>query len=347
MSAADPVLVEVLRGGVVESVHRGLFALHSGTALRRAAGDVGRRTFVRSAAKPFQAAAIVASGAAEAFHFTDEEIAVIAASHSGEPIHVEIVQRILDKAGIPAGALRCGTHEPLHLDSAAELVRRGKRPSALHNNCSGKHAGMLALAKHLGASLEGYLDPRHPAQARILDLFARIAGVSRDSIHVAIDGCSAPAPAIPLSALARAYAMLANPARLPSEIAKPLHRVATALGDHPRLVAGEGRFDTLLGEATGGRVIAKGGAEGVLGLAVRDLGIGVAFKSADGNWRGVDAPAVEILKELGVLLEPEARRLNRHTHPVLRNHADLEVGAIRVPPGVLRATSPSEIAAEP
>ncbi|MBI1851841.1 MAG: asparaginase [Planctomycetes bacterium] len=335
MNTPDPILVEVCRDGLVESVHRGRLVIHTGVQTRRMLGEVTRPVFVRSSAKPFQAAAVVASGAADAFGFTDAEIALIAASHSGEPEHVELARSILGKAGVPIDAMLCGAHSPLNETAAAALVRAGEKPTALHNNCSGKHAGMLALAKHLGAPLADYVNPSHPAQARILDTIARCAGVPRSSLVVAIDGCSAPAPAMPLVALARAFAMLADPTRLPPELQEPVRRVADAMSAHPRLYAGTGRFDTLVGEATGGRVIAKGGAEGVLGIAILPLGIGVAMKAMDGNWRGVYAPAAAILREYGILDESESHRLDRHVQPIIRNHAHIEVGTVRVPKGVL------------
>jgi L-asparaginase II len=334
MNSIDPILVEVCRGGLVESVHRGRLVIHTGTHVRGSLGDVQRPVYVRSSAKPFQAAALVASGAADAFGFDDREIALAAASHSGEPEHVETVRSMLAKAGISAESLGCGVHAPMNEAAAAALVREGRKPTALHNNCSGKHAGMLALAKHIGAPLEGYTDPTHPAQVRILDTVARCAGIPRTALHVAIDGCSAPAPAMPLVALARAFAMLADPSRLPADLQSPVRRVAAAMAAHPRLYAGTGRFDTLVGEASGGRVVAKGGAEGVLGMALLPLGIGIALKSMDGEWRGVDAPAVALLRELGLIDESEVHRLDRHVQPVIRNHAHLEVGCVRVPAGL-------------
>lgn len=312
---------EFRRAGRVESVHRVWAAalVEGRTALAR--GEAAAPVFWRSCAKPFQAYAVVESGAAEAYRLADPEIAVMAGSHGGEAFHVRAVRSILRKAGVPAAALRCGAHPPLSSRGLRELYGAGREPTPLHNNCSGKHAGMLAAARRLGAPLEGYLDPGHPVQRANLRVVARFAGVRARQVPLGVDGCSAPTFALPLRALARAGE------RLVAAEDPAARRVRDAMMAHPEMV---GRPCAFLMSAAPGRLLAKGGAEGVYLCALPARRAGIALKVADGHARALVHVLAAILRTLGLLGEEDLARVAKVADPVLRNHAGLAVGEVRV-----------------
>jgi len=209
MPKAPPVLARVYRGPRVESSHRGSVAVvdERGTLLA-GCGDPRTPVYVRSAAKPFQAIPLLEAGGEKKFRLTDEELALMCASHGGEPKHVQTAERMLRKGGFRVSDLECGAHAPMHEASARDLVRRGAAPTALHNNCSGKHAGMLLACRLLGLPSEGYVDPAHALQRKIRTTLARYAGIPESEITVAVDGCNLPVFRLPLAALACAYARL-------------------------------------------------------------------------------------------------------------------------------------------
>jgi len=308
----------------VESRHEIHLALGKGT-LETGCGDPDQLVFLRSAAKPFQAAAIVASGALDRFGADDEEIAVVAASHSGEELHTTRVRSLLAKLGLDETALGCGVHPPL---DAATAERVGRGASPVHHNCSGKHAGMLALALHLGISPERYLDLDGPVQRAIHETIAAVCGLSRDQVVTAVDGCSAATFAVPLSAAAGAFSLLARPDRASAGLRQPLERVARAMSDHPHLIGGTGRFDTRLMLAAKGRLLAKGGAEGVQGIADRESGLGLCLKVADGSSRAVAPATIEALRQAGWIDREALRSLEDQWHPEITNYAGKRVGRI-------------------
>src|ERR1043166_4679000 len=274
---SNPVLVEVLRGSLVESRHRGSLAVVDGdgrTVL--ALGEVERPVYPRSAVKALQALPLVESGAADRLGLTDEELALACASHSGEPGHVATAQRILVRAGLDGSALRCGAHTPIHQPSAVALARSGQTPTALHNNCSGKHSGFLCLACALEADPRVYLDPGKPVQREVKAAIEGMSGFSVDG-H-GIDGCSAPTWAVPLTNLARAFARLGTGAGLTPQRAKAAARVRAACAAHPWHVAGTGRFCSEIMRQFGARVFVKMGAEGVFWGALAAQGFGIAVK---------------------------------------------------------------------
>jgi L-asparaginase II len=321
-------LVEVTRGGRMESEHRGAIAVVDAAGkLIAHVGDVQLASYLRSSAKPFQLLPLVERGGADRFGLTSAELAVIAGSHSGETHHVAAVQAILNKIGLREDALQCGIHIPFNAAAAKALRTEGYEPSILHNNCSGKHAGMLAQAVDRGLSTHDYLDPQHPVQVTIRQRFAELSGLTFDQIGVGVDGCSAPCFAMPLRAAALAFARLAG-ARDDG-----LSRVARAMLDHPEMVAGEGRIDTDLMRAVPGRLVSKGGAEGYHGMGlIRPDGSawGIAIKIADGDGKRGGHPAIiEVLRQLGVLDDAALAQLQSyHTWPVT-NHRGLEVGEVR------------------
>jgi len=346
MALQTEALVEVMRGGRVESEHRGAIAVVDANGVLIAhSGDVGLISYLRSSAKPFQLLPLVESGAADRLGFTDVELAVIAGSHSGEPRHVAAVQSILHKIGLGEDALQCGIHVPFNADAAKALQAAGREPTALHNNCSGKHAGMLAQAVDRGLSTQDYLDPQHPVQVAIRQRLAELGGITFKEIGVGVDGCSAPCFALPLQAAALAFARLAEAGRTPtgalrgtqdagSKIREAgLARVARVMREYPEMVAGAGRLDTDLMRAAPGRVVSKGGAEGYHGMGiVMDDGpaLGIAIKIGDGDGRrGAHPVVIETLRQMGVLDAAALRALKNYHTWKITNHRGIEVGEVR------------------
>jgi L-asparaginase II len=329
-----PILARVWRGDRVESVHRGSVAVvDEDGRLIAGAGAPRGGIYLRSAAKPFQAMPLLEAGGDKAFHLGRDEIALLCASHGGEPRHVRVAARILDRGGFSTADLACGADMPMHEPSARALIAAGKRPTALHNNCSGKHAGLLLACRLYGFPPAGYWKPRHPLQRLIRKRLGDFSGVPVARVGFAVDGCSLPVFHLPLSRLAFAYARLVAASR-PGEAPDPSvrRRLCDAMWDSPGMVAGRGRFTTEFLEAGRGRWIGKEGAEGVyaIGLAPRkgEKALGIAFKLEDGSTRARDAVALDILKRLGRLPASARRLLSRHLAPVLHNVRGLTVGAI-------------------
>lgn len=330
---ANPVLVENYRGDFLECIHRGAFAVVDFTGeVLRAAGDVKRPLYMRSAAKPLQALPVIESGAADEFGLSPREIAVAASSHSGCKIHTRAVEEILTKAGLKIENLLCGIHAPAHPSERERLIREGIAPSPLHNNCSGKHAGMLVLAKFLGASLEDYVSPEHPVQKLIRQTIAEMAGAQPQDIKVGIDGCGAPAFLLSLEKMALAYARLARPeglrVGLSAERASAAQRITGAIEKFPEMVAGPGRFTTDLIETCGGKLFAKGGALGVFCVGVPEKGLGMALKIDDGSGPAYYPLVVEILRRLEVLDEEELAALESYRRPLIKNWRGEVVGEV-------------------
>jgi L-asparaginase II len=337
MAYQTETLVEVTRGGRVESEHRGAIAVVDANGkLIAQVGDVDLVSYLRSSAKPFQVLPLVESGAADRCGFTDVELAVMAGSHSGEPRHVAAVQSILNKIGLSEGALQCGSHVPFNADSAKALKVAGREPTVLHNNCSGKHAGMLAQAVDRGLSTHDYLDPQHPVQVAIRQRLAELGGITFDEIDVGVDGCSAPCFAMSLQAAAVAFARLAEARD------NGLSRVAQVMMNYPEMVAGEGRLDTDLMRAAPRRVVSKGGAEGYhgMGIVMKDgLALGVAIKIGDGDGRrGAHPVVIETLRQMGVLDAAALYALKNYHTWKITNHRGREVGEVRTNFSLMRDT---------
>ena len=327
---SNPVLVEVTRGNLVESRHRGAVAVvDADGATVLALGDVAAPVFPRSAIKALQALVLVEAGGADRCGFGDEELALACASHSGEPAHVAGVERMLRAAGLDASALACGTHWPLHQPSAQALARAGGTASALHNNCSGKHAGFLCAACAMQAGPGGYLDAGHPVQREVKAVLENLGGAAIPDERRGIDGCSAPNWAMPLVDLARALARFATGRGVGAKRAAAAQRLRAACAAKPWFVAGTGRFDTELMQQFGARVLVKGGAEGVHCGALPELGYGIAVKCDDGHGRAADAMMAAVIARL---LRPdgsEGEFLARFVRPTLRNWKGTVVGGIR------------------
>jgi len=294
-------------------------------------GDPRLATYVRSAAKPFQALPLVLAGGVERFSLTPADLALICASHGGTPEHATRAASLLTRGGFTVDDLLCGAHPPLDRESALRLASAGEPPSPLHNNCSGKHAGMLLACRLLDLDPAGYIDPAHPLQRQILGLTARLAGLPAEEVGVGVDGCSAPTFHMPLEAAARCYAALAHPqgAGLDPDLAKALDRIVQGMAEVPEMVAGPGRFTTRLIAATGGRVVGKEGAEGFYAIAVRGpVALGIALKIADGGERCRDGAVLDVLLQLGSLSGAELSGLAEHYRPPLSNHRGLHTGEI-------------------
>ncbi|MDY6964603.1 MAG: asparaginase [Halobacteriota archaeon] len=321
-------LVEVRRNGLVESVHKGSIAVTDIEGkLVASFGDPEDVTFMRSAAKPLQAIPVVEIGAAERFHLTDEEIAVMCGSHSGQPFHVEAVKSALSKIGLDERDLRCGARYPLHRSSANELILKKEEPGPVHNPCSGKHTGMLAISIFMGYPTKDYYEADHPAQQLILESISDMAEVGKDQIRIGIDGCGVPVHGIPLKNMALAFAKLASPRDLRREKKRAAERVVCAMQSHPEMVAGSGRLCTVLMHATK-KIITKIGAEGVYCVGVPEKNIGIAVKIEDGGDRAIGPVVIEVLDQLGILSEDELRSLQRyHYHPV-KTHQKVIIGVI-------------------
>lgn len=301
------ILAKVIRGETVESVHRGHFIIVDGERTFASAGDPAAVTYLRSAAKPFQAVPFVATGAADVFEFSDEEIALACASHSGEARHVRVAQLMLERTGLSEAHLRCGPHLPFYEKEAERMMRAGEYPTQLHNNCSGKHAAMLALAKHLEADLATYDSIENPVQQAILAAVSLFCGFPQEAIAIGIDGCAAPNFALPIAAMANGFQKLVSPEGLDEDNRKAAGRIVSAMTKSPELIGGSERLDTMLMQAAEGKIISKVGAEGVwlcgvLPSETHPKGLGIALKVEDGDdKRARPVAAVKILKGLGIL----------------------------------------------
>jgi L-asparaginase II len=326
----NPVIVEVLRGGRVESTHRGsgaVVAADGGVVF--AFGDIARPIYPRSAVKAFQALPLIESGAADRFGLSDSEIALACASHSGEPRHVATARAALAKAGLDERALECGAQWPMSETAARALAREGLRPGALHNNCSGKHAGMVCVACAMDCDPQGYVAPGHAVQREVAAAIGSMTGARLDETTRATDGCSLPAYALPLQALGLGFARLATGQGLTPERARAAARLRAAVAAHPAMVAGEGRFDTEAMEIAGARLFVKGGAEGVFCAALPEAGLGLAVKIDDGAQRAAQAAMTALLLRFGAFPEAEAARLAPFATPKIHNWNGIETGALR------------------
>jgi L-asparaginase II len=321
--------VVVWRGPIPESRHRlQAVACDRDGRIEAATDQPDLLTTFRSAAKPFQLLPLVERGHADRWRFSDEELAVMAASHTGSPAHVRLVSGILQRIGLSDRHLACGYHDPMDPESLARLRDHREPPSALYNNCSGKHAGMLCLALSEGWPVEGYQRADHPLQQLMRRTVAECCGLSPDTLAVAVDGCSVSVFGLPLSGMARAYARLASARADGDPREQALARIRGAMSAHPRAVGGEGRFSTVLMERTGGRLVAKGGAEGLECVGIPGRGLGLALKSEDGQARGVGPATLALLDQLGDLSEAEIEALEESRRPIVHNHAGLEVGSL-------------------
>jgi len=323
----NPVLVEVLRGRLVESRHFGAVAVADADGRRvLARGDTARPVYPRSAIKALQALPLIESGAADRFGLADEELALACASHSGEPAHVATATVMLGRAGLDVSALRCGAHWPINQAAAQALARTGGVASALHNNCSGKHAGFLCTACALDADRASYVEPTHPVQREVKAVLESLGGATIGEDVCAVDGCSVPTWALPLDRLATAFARFGSGAGMAPARAKAAARLRTACTAHPWHVAGTGRFCTEIMQRFGARLFVKTGAEGVFCAALPEQGLGIAVKCDDGASRAAE---VMLAATLSQLLPNDRAALEPFVRPTLRNWNGMATGALR------------------
>jgi len=295
------LLARTTRSGAVENEHHGSIAVADAEGrLVGWVGDPHARFYLRSSAKPLQALSVVASGAYEAFGIAPKELAVCCASHSGSLEHQDTVAALLAKAGLGPEHLRCGTHVPGDAEARRALEVAGEAPNPLHNNCSGKHAGMLLTAQHLGAPLETYLSPDHPVQQAILRNISVLSGVPMADIHIGVDGCGAPVHRLPLSAMATAFARVASERRLPDALRSAAVAIREATAAHPHIVSSRGDFSARLIAACHGDIVAKGGAEALFCAGFASLGLGFAVKIGDGSFRAMSPIVLRIMALIGV-----------------------------------------------
>ena len=333
-------LVELTRGGIVESIHLGaLAAVDSDGNLLASYGNSDMVSFPRSSMKPFQALPLVENGGMEAFGLTEEELAIICASHAGTDEHVRVLKSIHQKVGLQLSDLQCGVHWPIDKETSFQMRLRGEEPDSYRHNCSGKHSGMLTQAKLLDQTLEDYLAPVHLVQQNIRRAVSSMCGIHRDDMIFGVDGCSAPVYAMPLSSFAWAIARLVDPVDLEEGRQIACQRITTAMMAFPEMVAGPGQLDSVLMRVMNGKVIAKGGAEGyqLIGIlpgaiAENSKGIGIAFKIADGDplRRATQRIVVEMLKALGFEAEMSSEAYASFNQPTLRNFRGIEIGTTRL-----------------
>jgi L-asparaginase II len=284
--------------------------------------------------KPIQALPLLESGAADKYGFGDQEIALACASHGGEPAHVEVASRMLARAGLDAGALECGAHWPMNQPATHALARSGGAPSALHNNCSGKHSGFLCFACMAGVDHHGYVKVEHVVQREVRGALEGLTGVGLSADVCGTDGCSIPSWAVPLTALAHAFARFGTGQGLPPERAKAAIRIRAACAAQPYFVAGTGRFDTEIMKLFGARVLVKTGAEGVYCGALPEQGIGIALKCDDGATRAAEVAMATMIARFLPMSDDDRSALDRFLRPVLRNWNGIEVGGLRAAGGL-------------
>jgi len=324
---ANPVLAEATRGSVVESFHRGAFVVVDAKGnVRASAGDIERPVFPRSAVKAIQALPLVETGAADAFGFGAAELALAQASHGGEPAHTALAKSMLERAGLSEAALLCGPQWPSHAPTSEAMMRRGDERGQIHNNCSGKHAGMLAVAAHGGFDPAGYVEPDHPVQRLVRAALEDLTGAAHAQACCGIDGCSIPTFAVPLKSLALGFARFGTGEGLSDERAAAARKLFEAAVEYPFNVAGTGRFCTLAMTAFGRRALIKTGAEGVFCATLPQMGLGIALKIDDGATRGSEAAMAEILARL----VPEcADGVSAWRPQTLLNRREIAVGEVR------------------
>lgn len=316
----NPIIAEVTRGPIVESRHRGAYVVcDMKGAVVVSAGDVSAAIYPRSAIKAFQCLPMIESGAADRFGFTDEEIALCCSSHNGEAEHVRVAKSILAKCQIDEICYECGAHWPSSKEATFELVRHGEKAQQIHNNCSGKHAGMLALAKQLGAATKDYVKLDHPVQTAIAKTIEFLCEVDLSKAPVGIDGCSVPTWAMPLHNMALGFAKLCDPNNAPYQ------RIIHAVRSHPFMIAGTGGFDTRVMQAVP-RLFMKFGAEGVFCGCIPHAGLGFAVKCDDGAARGVEVAMISVALKLDVWTPEEREKLAEFQHQTLKNWRKIEVG---------------------
>lgn len=324
---ANPVLVNTLRGDTVESRHRGAIAVCDPRGrLVHAWGDVDALVYPRSSIKSLQALPLLESGAADQFGLSPAEIALACSSHNAEPAHVDAVDAWLRRLDLDEEALECGAHPPLHEASAQALLLAGREPGRIHNNCSGKHAGMLTVARFYVEATRGYIDAEHPTQQRWFDTLGDMAAVDMRQLPQNRDGCGIPVIAMPLQSIATAFARFAAPDDLGARRIDAIARITAAIGANPFMLAGSGRLCTEILQRVDGRLLVKSGAEGTYVAALPALGLGLALKIDDGSGDAAGVALLAILRRLGAISSAEQDALAARGRVPIRNTRGILTG---------------------
>lgn len=323
-------LVKVLRNEIVESIHYGhIVILGHGGEVAASLGDPDFLTFFRSCAKPFQAIPVVTSGAAEKFGFSEKELSIFCGSLNGQDYQVAVLRHIMELIDVTEDHLQCGVHRPSHRPTAWAMAKAGEKPTAIHNNCAGKHLAMLALCRFYGWPLETYTNLDHPVQKLMRNVVAGMCDLAPEQLGVGVDGCGVPVFAAPLKKLARGYLRLATAAdSAADENERASARLMAAACKYPEMIAGDERICTEAMRAAHGRLFAKTGAEGSYGLALPELSMGIAFKITDGAQRSIAPVVVEILRQLSVIDTAGLESLRKFHDMEILNHRKETVGRI-------------------
>ena len=324
------ILLHYTRAGHVENIHRGDVAVvNCEGEIVEAIGNAHLPMFWRSAAKPFQALPFVKNGGLDKYNITEEELAILVSSHSGEPNHVALINGLLQKLGLSESDLECGVMRPLNGKAFKALIKSGEPITQVHNQCSGKHAQIMALAIMLGVEVKGYSQPQHEAEKLIFKHVAMASKVPEDKLEIGIDGCGVPVFYLPLYNMSLAYARLSTPSKGDwgdYEIAAT--KIRDAMRHYPQVMSGTGRIDCAVSEVTGGRIVGKMGSDAVYCLAVTDEDLGIAFKIEDGDYAAVTPMVIAILKHLDLLTKDEMTALDEKFPPILKNHRGDVIGTI-------------------
>ena len=324
---SNPILVNTLRGDIIENRHRGAVAVcDPAGGLLHSWGDIEMLVYPRSAVKPLQALPLVESGAADHFDLSGAELALACSSHNAEPEHTDAVHNWLRRIELDDNALECGAHAPLHNKTAETLIVNHQQPGRIHNNCSGKHTGMLTTARFLGEETHGYIKREHPAQQRWFDSLGEMAEVDMRQLPWSYDGCGIPVIAMPLRSIATAFARMAAPDDLSAGRAGAIDRITTAIAENPFMVAGSGRLCTEIMELTGRRVLVKTGADGVYTAAIRDKSLGIALKIDDGTREAAEVALLALLKRVGALHADELESLAERCRMPISNTRGVVTG---------------------
>ncbi len=331
----NPVLVDIIRGDMIESRHRGSVAIaDSHGQMELAIGDVQSPVFARSGIKPIQALALVETGAAKAFSLGHAQIALACSSHNGSTTHVDIIRTWLDKIGLSEGDLECGPSLPWSDEDKRNLYETDGSPTTLHDNCSGKHTGFLTVCKHLNFPVQGYTRLEHPLQQRLLGTLEQMTGMDLFEAPKAIDGCGIPTIGVPLGNIAHAMARLGDPHDQPEDRQAACRRIRTAMANEPYLVAGKGRFCTRVIGALGQAALVKTGAEGVYCATLTDKKLGVAIKIDDGSRRAAEAVMIRLLQNLDIITDRAKGQLLNLLEPSILTRAGKMVGLVRIADGI-------------
>ena len=330
-----PIFIEVTRGGMIESIHRGICVISdSKGSIYKSWGDHERPIYPRSAIKPLQAIPVVASGAAAALKMSSAELALCCASHSGERVHTEKVASWLKRLGLDDTNLECGPQMPSDQETAEKLIQSGKNPLSLHNNCSGKHAGMLSTAIHNKQPTLGYTKADHPVQSDLIRLMSSLGNLDLSKTARGLDGCGIPVFGIPVKSVALAMAKFADPDILSQSEKEACIQIREACAQNPIMISGTNKINTLIQAETADKAVVKGGAEGVYTAAINSLGLGVCIKVDDGAGRAASVVMLHVLRKLNILNDESVKKIKEFGVKDIRNWSGTLVGEIRVGGGI-------------